>query len=176
MKKIINFSTLSLLMAFLLTGCVPQTKNITKTPIIVRQSGGQGLLIAECADKNYLTNIASYIIEGTVTKVESKWNDEKTSIFTYSDLSIDNYLKGDSLPDDKIQIITPGGVVGDIGQAVEDQPIFHQGKKVKIYLQEVNGEFEIVCGRNGVEETEKAGMANPASQSCIEKGGSSFAA
>jgi hypothetical protein len=35
---------------------------------------------------------------------------------------------------------------------VEDQPIFHEGKRVRIYFEEVNGEFFIVCSQFGVEE------------------------
>jgi hypothetical protein len=35
---------------------------------------------------------------------------------------------------------------------VEDQPIFHEGSKVRIYFEEYNGGFVIVCGPFGVEE------------------------
>ena len=128
---------------------------VTPTPegqLIVKQSGGAGLLIAECADKSYITETADYIIEGIVEKVESKWNEERTSIFTYTDLKIVKYVKGAPFTEDKLQIVTPGGIVGEIGLAVEDQPIFHEGKKVRIYFQETSGEFSIVCAQFGVEE------------------------
>lgn len=120
--------------------------------IIVKQSGGAGLLIAECANISYITDTANYIIEGTVEKVESRWNEERTSIFTYTDLRIEKYVKGTPFTEDKLQIVTPGGTVGEISQQVEDQPIFHEGKKVRIYFQETNGEFSIVCAQMGVEE------------------------
>jgi hypothetical protein len=120
--------------------------------IIVRQSGGAGMLIAECADKAYITQTADYIIEGTVEKVESSWNPEGTSIFTYTELSIEKYVKGTPFAQNKLQIVTPGGTVGEISQWVEDQPIFHEGKRVRIYFEEVNGEFVIVCSQFGVEE------------------------
>jgi hypothetical protein len=110
------------------------------------------MLIKECSDKSYITQTADYIVEGTVEKVESKWNEERTGIFTYTDLRIENYVKGTPFAENMLQIVTPGGTVGGITQAVEDQPIFHEGKKVRIYFQEVNGEFSIVCGQFGVEE------------------------
>ena len=110
------------------------------------------VLPMECGDKNYISNAADHIIEGPVEKVESKWNEEKTSIFTYSDLLIENYVKGTPFESNKLQIITPGGTVGEISQWVEDQPIFHQGKRVRIYLEETNGEFSIVCAQFGIEE------------------------
>ena len=120
--------------------------------IIVKQSGGAGLLVKECADEAYRTEKADYIIEGTVEKVESQWSEGRTGIFTYTDLRIENYVKGTPFAQNELQIVTPGGTVGGITQAVEDQPIFHVGKKVRIYFQEVNGEFSIVCGPFGVEE------------------------
>ena len=120
--------------------------------IIVKQSGGAGMLIKECSDKSYITQAADYIVEGTVEKVESRWNEERTGIFTYTDLRIENYVKGTPFAENRLQIVTPGGTVGGITQAVEDQPIFHEGKKVRIYFQEVNGEFFIVCSQFGVEE------------------------
>lgn len=129
-------------------------KSITTKPegqIIVKQSGGSSMLIAECADRSYINNTADYIVEGTVEKVESRWNDERTSIFTSTDILIKKYIKGNPFPENKIQIITSGGTVGEITQAVEDQSIFHEGRKVTIYLQETNGEFSIVCGQMGVE-------------------------
>jgi hypothetical protein len=110
------------------------------------------MLIKECSDKSYITQTADYIVEGTVEKVESKWNEERTGIFTYTDLRIENYVKGTPFAQNELQIVTPGGTVGGITQAVEDQPIFHEGKKVRIYFEEVNGGFSIVCAQFGVEE------------------------
>ncbi len=110
------------------------------------------MLIAECQDRNYIIKTADYIVEGTVKRVESRWNEEQTSIFTYTYLSIDKYLKGMPFAESTLQITTSGGTVGTISQWVEDQPIFHEGKRVRIYFQKVNGEFSIVCARFGVEE------------------------
>lgn len=134
----------------------------TEGTIVVKQSGGVGLLAAECADESYITEKADYIIEGTVEKVESKWSEERTLfpyihgtiIFTYTDLEIERYIKGEPFTEDKLRIVTPGGEMGEneISLAVEDQPIFHEGKKVRIYFQEENGEFSIVCGFCGVKE------------------------
>jgi len=87
-----------------------------------------------------------------VRRVESKWNEDKSGILTYTDLSIDRYVKGATFAQDRLQIITPGGTVGDVTQVVEDQPIFHEGKRVRIYFQEIEGEFHIVCAQFGVEE------------------------
>lgn len=164
-KLIISIIVIVIIAASIGAFVVLQTpaNKTTTTPegrIIVEQSGGAGMLIAEliaeCADKSYITKTADYIIEGIVEKVESKWNEERTSIFTYTDLKIVKYVKGAPFTEDKLQIVTPGGIVGGIGLAVEDQPIFHEGKKVRIYLQETSGKFSIVCAQMGVEEIGQA--------------------
>lgn len=120
--------------------------------IIVKQIGGTELLTTECANKSYITETADYIIEGIVEKVESKWNEENTSIFTYTYLQIEKYVKGTPFAENNLQIVIPGGTVGEISQWVEDQPIFHEGERVRIYFKEVDGEFIIVCAQFGVEE------------------------
>ncbi len=130
----------------------PQVPEPPTGPIVVKQSGGAGLLIKECSDPTYRSEKADYIVDGTVAKVESSWNQDKTSIFTYTDLRIESYVKGTPFAANELQIVTPGGTVGGVSQAVEDQPIFHEGKKVRIYFEEVDGEFVIVCGNLGVEE------------------------
>jgi len=151
----------------------PTTPPSSEGQIIVKQSGGAWLLIEECADKSYITDTADYLIEGTVEKVESKWNEEMTVIFTYTDLRIENYVKGAPFTVDKLKIVTPGGTVEEISQWVEDQPIFHGGKRVRIYFQETDGEFSIVCAQMGVEEItpEPVQLPNPASVYCLEQGG-----
>lgn len=160
---VISFS-----LSIVLAGCTPTAPVLQPSPspglIVVKQTGGAGVLIAECKDRQYIISTADYIVEGTVRRVESKWNEDKSSILTYTDLSIENYVKGAPFAQDRLQIITPGGTVGDVTQVVEDQPIFHEGKMVRIYFQEIDGEFHIVCAQFGVEErqvTSGLNMRNP---------------
>ena len=130
--------------------------------IIVKQSSGAGLLIAECANESYITETADYIIEGTVEKVEvlkrAVSGELEGEIFTYSDILIGRYLKGIPFDSNKLRIETPGGCTEEICLEVEDQPIFHKGTKVRIYLQKTNGEFSIVCGQFGVTEVGEKGV------------------
>jgi hypothetical protein len=139
-----------------LAGCTPAVPELQPSPspglVVVKQAGGAAALIAECQDRQYIISTADYIVEGTVRGVESKWNEDKSSILTYTDLSIEEYVKGAPFAQDRLQIITPGGTVGNITQVVEDQPIFHEGKRVRIYFQEIDGEFHIVCAQCGVED------------------------
>ena len=154
MIKLFILTIISGLAIILIGACANQhtPTSAPKGKIIVRQAGGMGMLIPECGDKNYIIETADYIVEGTVVQVESRWNEGGTQIFTYTDMSIEEYVKGAPLPVDTIQIITPGGTSGGVTQWVEDQPVFHQGKKVRLYLKETDGEFSTVCAQFGVEE------------------------
>lgn len=127
------------------------TDGVIRIPI-VKQSGGSSALAIECGDRSYIRNKADYIIEGTVKYVDTGWNEKKTSILTYTDLEIEQYVKGTSFDDGELVIVTPGGCVKDVCQTVEDQPIFYENKEVRIYFKETNGEFSIVCAQRGVEE------------------------
>lgn len=71
-------------------------------------------MVIECQDRDYLFNTADYIIEGMITYVVSRWNEDQTGIFTYSGFSASSYIKGIPLPSNDFQIVTPGGTVGDI--------------------------------------------------------------
>lgn len=116
---------------------------------VVMQSGASDSLLAEvCMDRESLTESVDYILEGTVTRVEPQLNEENSMMSTYSTIEIRNYVKGQSIPGNTLQIVTAGG----LGQWVEDQAIFYQGTEVRIYLKEVNGEFIIFCGPMGLEE------------------------
>ncbi len=110
---------------------------------------GSGALIQECADPQYISDSAAFILEGTVNSVESKR--ENGNIYTFSDLTIENYIKGDPIPGNHLTIKTSGGTVGETTQAVEDQPILHSGTRVRIYLEKNNDTFSFVCANFGLE-------------------------
>ncbi len=150
MKKILLAVILVVAILTLIYLYYPKYGGSSGNPVTITQSGGSALLIKECSDINYVGNISDYIIIGTVEKVESRQSEGK--IFTYSDMLIDKYEKGSPFSGNRLQIIIPGGTVGNITQEVEDQPILHQGKNVKIYIRQEGGDFSITCGIMGVEE------------------------
>ena len=74
MKIIVGLNRLviTILLGFLiiLAGCAREAP-VSQTPpptglVVVKQSGGAGLLIAECQDKQYIITTADYIVEGMV--------------------------------------------------------------------------------------------------------------
>lgn len=122
--------------------------------IIVKNSGGSAMLIAECANKSYLYDNADVILIGTVYKNElmgetcttDENGNEICTVYTSMNttISIEKFEKG-NLNSNTLMIETT---------SMEDEPIFYENKTVRIYLQQTGNEFSIVCGIAGVEEVQ----------------------
>ncbi len=84
-----------------------------------------------------LTSEADSILIGKVRKIESRWNEEKTLIYTYVTISVKQHTKTLSGVGEVQEIIVRvrGGEVGDIGLKVSDTPQFREGEQVFLFLK-----------------------------------------
>ena len=107
--------------------------------LVVRYPRAAAALVPECERSDYRTGEAEYIIEGIVEEVGLFGEEIRNTI------SIDDYMKGSSLGKDRIQLITYNGV--------EDQPVFSEGEKIRLYLlRNSEGNLIFVCGEFGAEK------------------------
>jgi hypothetical protein len=95
-----------------------------------------------------LTRESDTIAIGNITGVESRWNQGRTMIYTYSTLSIEKYVKGGE-GDEKRTIITEGGTVGESSVWVEDVPVFTKNETVLVFLKRAGREFSVVGWAQG---------------------------
>jgi hypothetical protein len=72
------------------------------------------------------------IVLGTVRSVESAWNLEHTSIFTYVILDVRDQFKGETV-DRELVLQIPGGTVDGIIQKVSDTPTLAPGMDLIIH-------------------------------------------
>ncbi len=77
---------------------------------------------------------ADAIVTGTVVERESRWNAERTHIFTTLSVSVEDVLKGEPCRR-VITIDTPGGEVDGIGELVSDTPVFNRGEQAVLFLK-----------------------------------------
>ena len=84
-----------------------------------------------------LTSQADSILIGKVERIESRWNEEKTLIYTYVTISVSQYTKALSSAKQFEEIIVRvrGGEVGDVGLRVSDTPEFREGEEVFLFLK-----------------------------------------
>lgn len=95
-----------------------------------------------------LTSQADSILIGKVEKIESRWNEEKTLIYTYVTISVKEHTKALSGMAEVKEVIVRvrGGEVGDIGLRVSDTPQFREGEEVLLFLKRENMPLFSVTG------------------------------
>jgi hypothetical protein len=107
-----------------------------------------GLMLGLSTEK--LTRDAELIITGNVEDTTAQWATDKKSIITTSVISVQEVIKGRAV-EKKIQVIYPGGEVGEIGMKVSDEAPLQKGERVLLYLtpenQFSNGSAYRISGR-----------------------------
>lgn len=115
-----------------------------------------------------LTLSADLIVRGRIAWQSSRWDDEKTTIFTISTLAVTDQIKGHE--DSKLLAIkTPGGVVGNVGLTVSPAAYFVPREEVLVFLEKLDADVYVVTGsiqgkyavRDGWAVNEEMGTAMP---------------
>jgi hypothetical protein len=130
--------------------------NFITTPSLVSSSRAAVSNVA--MDPISMMEKASYVLVGKVENIESHWDEESGSIYTYVKVYVEERIKG-SIQDEYVVIKHKGGEVGNIGLWVSGEPCFLLGEKVEVYLKlEETGEFTVIDGWKG-----KVSLSSPAS-------------
>lgn len=111
-----------------------------------------------------LSTEADVIVTGKVDQQISSWNETKTRIFTKTTLQVDEYLKG-GINKMVIEINTPGGEVGEIGELYTHMPKFKKNEEVLLFLkkEKKNSFYKVLNGEDGKIEV----LNNPTTQKKI---------
>ncbi|MEW6142140.1 MAG: hypothetical protein AB1597_03145 [Chloroflexota bacterium] len=81
-----------------------------------------------------LTAGASHIVVGTVVKLSSSWNADRTHITTQATITVEQQLKGEAVSEVTVEV--PGGEVDGIREWVEDSPSFSLREKAVLFLKD----------------------------------------
>lgn len=97
-----------------------------------------------------LSKEADVILTGKVTQKKSGWNENKTRIYTKTTLQVKEYLKGIN-KGNSVEIIYPGGEVGDIGEVYTHMPTFEDNEEVLVFLKKdvKNKGYKVLHGEEG---------------------------
>ncbi|VAX26284.1 hypothetical protein MNBD_IGNAVI01-40 [hydrothermal vent metagenome] len=93
-------------------------------------------------ERNVLENLANradIIIIGTVKEINYKWNEDKTSIWTFVRIDIEENIKGVKIQNG-ITIRVLGGEIGNIGMKVSNSPLFEVNRRYLCFLQKDSNE------------------------------------
>jgi len=97
-----------------------------------------------------LSKDSDVIITGKVIQKESSWNESKTRIYTKTTVQVEEYLKGTN-NENSVEITSPGGEVGNIGEIYSHMPRFENEEEVLVFLKrdDKNMDYEVLNGEEG---------------------------
>ncbi len=75
------------------------------------------------------------VVRGKVLSTTSRWSEGR--IYTYAEVEVASSLRGEAPA--KITAVSPGGVVGDVGQRVDGAASFTKGEEVVLFLGKPDG-------------------------------------
>lgn len=97
-----------------------------------------------------LSKGADVIVTGKVTHKNSTWNENKSRIYTRATLEVDEYLKGKA-NGKSVEIVYPGGEVGDVGELYTHMPTFEKDEEVLVFLKKEakSNDYKVLHGEEG---------------------------
>jgi len=107
-----------------------------------------------------LTKKADLILTGKVAHKESAWNGDKTRIYTKTSIQVDEYLKG-LANGNTVEVVIPGGEVGDIGELYTHMPAFEDDEEVLVFLKKdkKSKTYQVLNGQEGKIKIQKTGIS-----------------
>lgn len=80
-----------------------------------------------------MSRSADAIVQGRVQKVEARQSKDGARIMTYATVEVAESLKGQGVS--TVEVVQPGGVVGDVGQRVSGTARLQVGDEVVVFLE-----------------------------------------
>lgn len=112
---------------------------------------------------------AASIVVGKLISQQSRWDNAKQNIYTYSTFRIEKTLKGDPSPE--LTLVTPGGTVGTIAQEFIGVPQFQEGEEHVLFVRNAQAGPTVAFLEQGdyrVETTERGDrLVTPAVSSSV---------
>jgi hypothetical protein len=112
---------------------------------------------------------AASIVVGKLVSQQSRWDDAKRNILTYSTFRIEKTLKGD--PAQEVTIVTPGGTVGTTAQEFIGVPRFRDGEEHVLFVRQAQAGPTVAFLEQGDYRVEKGDrgdrMVTPAVSSSV---------
>jgi len=106
-----------------------------------------------------LTRMSTAVVHAQVTDMRSAWNDDKTFIFTYVTLRVEETFHG-AAPE-TVVVRVPGGKVGDYVVEMEGAPRFTKDDDVVVFLGRWDDGAPMVAGyHQGVSHVKQDSLGN----------------
>jgi hypothetical protein len=111
---------------------------------------------------------AAAIVVGTCIDQQSRWDNARNWILTYSTFRVEKTLKG--FPSQQITIVTPGGTVGNVAQDIVGVPKFSKGEEHVLFVRNTQAGPTVLYLEQGNYHVEKDGserVVRPVASSAV---------
>ncbi len=96
-----------------------------------------------------LTRKSTVIAVGTVSSTRSEWTADRDRIVTRVNISVDEYLKGNT-GGRTLTLTVPGGEINGVGEMYTHTATFRNNEQVLVFAErDVQGAYRVVDGENG---------------------------
>ena len=97
-----------------------------------------------------LTKNSEVVLIGKVSEQESKWNENKSRIYTDVTIEVNEYLKGKT-EEKSITVSHLGGEVGEVGELYTHIPTFKEQEEMVLFVKmnKNDGKYRVYNGDNG---------------------------
>lgn len=98
----------------------------------------------------YLTQGADVILAGKVLQQKSKWNKNRSRIYTDATIQVEEYLKGNT-NESSIVVTYLGGEVGGVGELYTHMPKFNDDEEILVFLKkdQLTSGYKVFNGAEG---------------------------
>ncbi len=98
----------------------------------------------------YLSKGADVVLTGKVVQQNSKWNEDRSRIYTNATIQVEEYLKGNT-NEGSIVVTYLGGEVGDVGELYTHMPRFEDDEEILVFLKRDlrTSNFKVFNGEEG---------------------------
>jgi hypothetical protein len=79
-----------------------------------------------------LARSSEAVVRGRVLSAAARWSEDGRRIFTYAEVEVASAWRGAAAK--RVQVVVPGGIVGDIGQRVDGMAKLSTGEEVVLFL------------------------------------------
>ena len=84
-----------------------------------------------------LARSSEAVVRGRVLGARAHWSSDRLRIFTTTEVEVASTWRGTAPA--RVQVVVPGGIVGDLGQRVDGMATFTAGEEVVLFLARSGG-------------------------------------
>jgi hypothetical protein len=101
-------------------------------------------------DIESLSKGADVVLTGKVVQQNSKWNEDRSRIYTDATIQVEEYLKGNT-NEGSIVVTYLGGEVDDVGELYSHMPRFEDDEEILVFLKidQKTSSYKVFNGEEG---------------------------